>query len=113
MFRFTLSWTFCWLVALLDVAFAFCNWETFAWWEGNPIAIWVAGVAGFPGVVAMRLMPMLAGCLFLARLAEPLRKRGTLVVTAVHVGLLLAYADYFFGTGVVSFAANFMQTLLE
>lgn len=111
--RFALAWMFCWAVALLDVGFAWVHWETFVWWEGNPVAVWVAGEAGILGVAAMRLVPMAIGCFLFRCSRESLRMKATAIITAVHAVLLLAYADYLFRTEVVSGMADFAQSLLE
>jgi len=89
-----LAWLFVLFVAGYDVYFAWQYREGFQVWETNPVARWIA--AGYGLAAVFGLKTALLG--FAVAVAAYCHYRGdrlevpyTLIVSAVHLGLLLHY----------------------
>lgn len=52
----TLAWTLVWIIAIIDVTFAYLCRQTFCEWEMNPVAVLVCRNIGIWGVIVFRFV---------------------------------------------------------
>jgi hypothetical protein len=92
--RFSLLWTFVFLVAAYDIGFAWYYRAVFPVWELNPLARWIAGLGGVEAVFGFKALLILFAALvavYCYRSRHWLSTPYTAFVSAVHFLLSLHY----------------------